>query len=270
MKFGSPFHRKSKSPGIPAAQRVQDLSRQGYSEPEIIRTLRTEGYAPADADTAMRTAVRQAALPGALRPREPAGYPPGPGPAPRPELAPQRDILPERPYEPAAPAPPRRDFPERLSEPQEFEEPVGPEYRPRDVGLPELPRPPAQRPQSEEEFLPPVQRKQGSGRDMEEIAEGLIEEKWTVFERDIEGLNETLKKVTSRLDTIEEAMRSFKGVKKSDVEHIRESVDSYKEHIAEISARIEAMERAVKDSLTPMMQTMRSLSDTVKSLKQKP
>ena len=50
---------------------------------------------------------------------------------------------------------------------------------------------------------------------------------------------------------------------------MKNNITAYKDSIADIAARMEAVERAMKDSLTPMMQSLRSLSDTIKALKEK-
>ncbi len=39
--------------------------------------------------------------------------------------------------------------------------------------------------------------------------------------------------------------------------------------MTEVIGRMESIERAMKDSLTPMMQTLRSLSDAIKMLKER-
>lgn len=94
-----------------------------------------------------------------------------------------------------------------------------------------------------------------------------MEEKWGMFEKEIDETNTKLEAIGKRVSSLETAIAEFKGVKKGDVESIKHSIDSYKESMGDVSERIEGMERAVKDSLTPMLQTMRSLSETMKSMK---
>ena len=237
--LGGGKHSKS-----PASERVISLSQQGYSEPEIIRSLRKEGYSPFEAETAMRTAVRDTALNRPYEANEPPKFPPS-------------------------------DFPEKEG-----------------LGLPEIPRPSTEstsdqyirggnrrfepprfesRPERssqlfpDEEELPQVGR--GSGPDMEEVAEGLFQEKWGTFEKEIDDISSRISAAEERIRSVEAAITEFKGVRKGDIEVIKQSIDSYKDSISEVSSRIEGMERALKDSLTPMMQSLRSLSETLRDMK---
>jgi archaellum component FlaC len=259
FRFSIPFgKKKSPSPPVPATERVQALSRQGYSDAEIIRTLRTEGYSPSEAESAMKEAVRAATVsqplqqPPAAQSREPSEgqAPPLPGAAEPPRPA-EKDFLAGGP----AGLPPLP------------EEKYGPSALPEIPGA-EAPAPPSI---EEQEFVPAVGKKteEESRREIEEITEGLIEEKWGVFEKELEAMGERLEKADKRLTYLETAIAEFKGVKKDDIEQIKAAIGSYKESINEISEKIEAMERAMKDSMTPMMQSLRSLADTLKALKTK-
>ncbi|HLD78548.1 MAG TPA: hypothetical protein VJB16_05975, partial [archaeon] len=42
--------------------RVMQLSQQGYSDPEIIRTLREEGFKPTEVDKALKQALKSTAF----------------------------------------------------------------------------------------------------------------------------------------------------------------------------------------------------------------
>ena len=250
-----PFLGKKEKPGkVPSSERVRALSAQGLSEPEIIRTLRTEGYSPSDVDKAMKEAIKTA-------------------------VAPRRE----------APAPARRfeeELPPMGPEPREPEElpppPGGDEFElaefPRGRFPEEEPaRAPAAawRPPGEE--LPPLPRIERPGAapagmsrsEIEEIVEGTLEERMRSFDIRLADMNSKVEGLTSRLSAIEANLGQIKGVKASEVEGLMTNIQAYKESIGELSGRIEAMEHAVKDSLTPMMQSLRSLSDTIKALKTK-
>jgi prefoldin subunit 5 len=266
MEMWTPFKKEGKMAGgsakPPASQRVSTLSGQGYSDPDIIRTMRTEGYSPSEVDSAMKSALRGAA----------AGAPDKNfySPIGRPE-----PVKPEFQPLPGERSPEPRPEPE----PRPPAGPPGPEeqYRgPQDLSLPSIPRPgePFQggEDEPEEEFLPPVSRRHddvGVRNDIEEVTEGIIDEKWNMFTRELDEVTKRLESLDKKISNLEVEIAEFKGVKKTDVEAIRGSIDSYKESISEISERMEAIERAVKDSLTPMMHSMRSLSDAVKALKGK-
>jgi chromosome segregation ATPase len=103
--------------------------------------------------------------------------------------------------------------------------------------------------------------------EMEEIAEQLVEDKWKAVEV-------RLKSVEAKFDGFEKRMAEFEGRLggvRADVEKkVSESedvIENYKSDVSEITAKIGSMETVMKDTLGPMMETMRSLSETVKVLK---
>jgi prefoldin subunit 5 len=73
--------------------------------------------------------------------------------------------------------------------------------------------------------------------------------------------------MAAKVSGLESTMGQLKGVKPTEVEEIKAGIETYRESMSELSERMEAMERAVKDSLTPMMQSLRSLSETIKVIK---
>lgn len=257
MKFTLRKNPSSPSRRMPAMERVSSLSQQGYSDTEIIRALRSEGYSPMEADMAMRQAVKSATTP--MRP--PSEWTPprrAESRAPWEEESP-RPMEAAQPSRPPSSQPPVRQRPPPRS-PYDSQQEQEWEREPDFPSMPEIPR------AEEEEFVPSVGKKPESGR-TEEMVEGMVQEKWGMFEREMDEMNDRLEKIERRLDSLESSMGEYKGVKKGDMEQIHESMQGYKENIAEISQRIEGMERAVKDSMTPMMQSLRSLSDTLKTMK---
>jgi septal ring factor EnvC (AmiA/AmiB activator) len=77
-----------------------------------------------------------------------------------------------------------------------------------------------------------------------------------------------LKDVKNRLSVMEQSVNRVDSEKKSNLNSIDDKIDTFRQGMTDVSSRMEAMEGAMKNSLTPMMQTMRSLSDAVKSLKE--
>lgn len=281
----------------PAFNRISDLSSQGFSEPEIIRQLRSEGYSPMEVDAAMKRSLREVAV----------GPQPGP-PARQYEQPAPRPVQPQpRQYAPAPPMPPasdrRRIFPEEGLRPVEGPRPP---FKSEDMrrmeetrvpGLPELGEPgdmdidmPEEAEGQEEgqddiedlripgigEDVPrpspgskPQKDRPGMRREMEELAESIVEEKADVFSREVDEVSDQVKRLESKLRVLEERFQKIEGEKKSEVDEIKQSITDYGESITEVSSRMESVERAMKDSLTPMMQTLRSLSDAIRDLKRK-
>ena len=290
--------KKRPGPAMPSpTDRVVTLSSQGLSEPEIIQTLRQEGYTPMQVDNAMREALRGAAsgTPSQPRPRQPA-Y------APAPEYS-----QPQREYGPPAYTPPaRRPAPMGMPEPPQYEElsredEDEPEFQPqrprpqvregppeppldfeefkrqnKELGFPDLPER-GQEPEDEE--VRPISRfpvrgsrmemRNDKRRAIEELTEGVVEEKWSDFKRRVDDMNDKFQQLSDRITALEQRLGQAQGERKSGVQEVEDKIDSYKQTMNEVESRMESVERAMKDSLTPMMETLRSLSDTIKSLKDK-
>lgn len=279
--------KKSKAPaGHPgASERVRELSAQGLSEAEILRSMRAEGYGPGEVDSAMKDVLRESvAGPPRQPPAQPPAQPPRRQPAPEygePPSAPSpRKPVPE--YGEAPPKPGSLEMaefpPGRFAPPEEPEEPAPPArgWRPPESAPPPpAPLPPSRSPEEEytgeEEFAPlpppPGARRGPSERgEMEEIAESIVDEKMRSLEGQISELSRRLDSLSSKVASIESMTGRGGG---TGMEEVKAGLESYKSSIGELSERTEAMERAIKDSLTPMMQSLRSLSETIKTLKEK-
>jgi prefoldin subunit 5 len=120
----------------------------------------------------------------------------------------------------------------------------------------------------------PRERPSGEGRQekrrmIEELTEGVVEEKWQDFRRRIDDMSSMFQQLNQRISIIEQKLGQAQGEKKSDLLEIEGKIDTYKQSIDQIQSRMESVEMAMKDSLTPMMQTLRSLSETIKALKEK-
>lgn len=104
---------------------------------------------------------------------------------------------------------------------------------------------------------------------LEELTEGVVEEKWTDFRKKVDDMNAMFHDLSQRISSLEQRLGMSQNEKRSDLIEIEGKIDTYKKSIDEVESRMESVERAMKDSLTPMMQTLRSLSDTIKTLKEK-
>ncbi len=257
--------------------RVMQLSQQGFSDPEIIRTLREEGYKPTEVDKALKIALKTTAF---------GGGPQFPGPvAPRrPSLSDELDeegpvrsdlALPDLPWQkqqrPIPPAPP--SF-EPLRPAPEAPAPVAeetPQLAPSPWAAPPArpaPRPAPRRPLPLNDDLEEVPTLPGrralpptAKRDsVAEVVEAVIEEKWDAMQGELESLEHRIKALEDHLQ--------IAGAPAADTHELQQKLDAAHQQTAELSAKMDAMERVLKDSLTPMMETMRSLTDALRELKQ--
>jgi prefoldin subunit 5 len=272
------------------------------SEPEIIREMRTEGYTPMEVDGAMKQALRRGAV-DAPQAGPPSGAQQYGAPAPEPSMpppqSPELSALPPPPTEAdrrrifaeGAPPPPMpgQDQPRppfKAEEMQRLE-------RSNQLGLPELPglggaggadMPPPEDTVLDEDFsVPgmdrpsqpnriPTQRPRSrveGKRQLEEMAEAIVEEKAELFRNEVDQVSEELRKLQTKIRVVEERFDQIDRKKKSELDEIKTSLSGYKESITDVSARMESVERAMKDSMSPMLQTLRSLSEAVKELKKK-
>jgi prefoldin subunit 5 len=270
MPFGKKKAAGPERAGAFPTQRVVELSSQGLSEPEIIRELKNEGYSPMEVDRAMKEALRDSTVRAATAPvREPPRFPPMPAqqerkrvfPEPmeprfdeQPEMAEQRHeaALPEIPGFEPRPRPPVPGFqrgPRQFLPPRDEEE---------TEEIPHLPVPGERR---------PITRQMERRRLVEEVSEAIIEEKWHDFRRELRDVNDKMGSLKKKMDYLEESLAKIQEKKGDDVEEIEAKIDTYKQSFSELSGRMEAMERAMKDSLTPMMQTLRALTEAIKDIK---
>ncbi|MBU0952966.1 MAG: hypothetical protein KKA90_00915 [Nanoarchaeota archaeon] len=278
------FLGKSKPKNLtPPTQRVSQLSGQGLSDPEIINTLRREGYSPKEVDMAMRTALKGAAggTPLRLPPKEQfatGGMSQQPGPE-TPAV-----MQPGGPYQPPQQQAPRNQLP-ALEDMDDVEAPL-----PGELDFPALPgtlqqspqhieqrqssRPPITEDNLDDIEPVPLQHRSRHANlkkesELAEMAEGVVEEKWDDFEDEVKNLRDDFTRLQEKVANLERAIENVKSGRGGESADITTRLDAYRESITEVNTRLEGMERAVKDSLTPMMQTMRSLSEAIKSMKDK-
>ncbi len=237
-----------KKPKVPATERVSALASQGLAEPDIIKKLKSEGYKPAEVESALTEAVKTAAAPSAPAGRTPEEAPPlGPPPFPE-EEAPSPLELPGMPPE---------------EEPEEMPEAPPAGWRPAGMEMEE----------KRMRALPPPRRMReeeggrAGRRDMEEIAEAVVEEKWKAFDKEVGDIHKKMEDFAIKISTIESAVNEIKTMKKTEVEELKTSMDTQRESIVDMTEKLEAMENALKNSLTPMMQSLRALTENVSGRK---
>ncbi len=249
-----PFGKKNPKPTMPANERVTSLTSQGFSEAEIIKMLREEGYSPFDIDHMMKQAVKTAAAPPFQQPYQRPGEMPPPPQQPRPMQ--QQRPMPGEPFRPL----PRQPYQE-----DEF---GFPDEKHAEPDLPQLPtfnfRPPQEfRPQEGVPGKKPTMERQ----QLEEITEAIVDEKWRNFEKEVNDMNSRMNQIMLRIDNIENMVNQLKGTEKNEIEEIKTNIGKYRENLVEMSSKMESIEKAVKDSMTPMLQTLRSMSDALRSMR---
>lgn len=282
--------------GIPT-QRVLSLSSQGMSEPEIIRTLQSEGYQPMAVDRAMKDAMRS----GAGQPPRPPGMMPPPH---APMAPPASRMAPQPAYPQGAsyghPVPPAPMAPSGMNQPfGGFEQPSFSKnkYAPTDWGedddLPDddldmqdvpkerrlgpaalfsdlddekipIPGVPERAPLRFMEAPLPKERderdrelKDRRRHEVEEMVEQIAEEKWQDMARRVHDVDERVENLSSEVRN--SPVRAAGGPAPEDVLALKNDISSIKQSIEETNARIDSLEEVVKGSLSPMIESIRKL-----------
>ena len=132
-----------------------------------------------------------------------------------------------------------------------------------DFAIPGMGEAPPPRPRSASRQRSHVEGK----RQLEEMAEAIVEEKAELFRAEVDQVVDELKRLQAKIRVIEERFDQIDSKKRSEINEIKTSIAGYKESMSDVSARMESVERAMKDSMSPMLQTLRSLSDAVAELK---
>lgn len=269
--------RKGSIPSRIPVGEVTVLSSRGLSEQEIIDTLRRQGYSLSEIDRATKEALRNVAAPSGP-PAPSRGFGPEPYGPPEPYERPpvRREI---RPLGPPVDMESELEEPEPLEPPQREEMPempTGKDFSERpsfrfkeeeDIGLP---------PEEPETIIPirqplpaPAMRGGIDRREIEELAETIVEEKWQGVSEKFRTLQNQFQQINNRITSIELDVKQLKSQKGGESVEVREKMDTYKQSISDLNSKIESMEKVLKNSLTPMLESMRSMSDTIKAMKGK-
>jgi len=289
------------SQGISEIEIIRKMEEEGYTPAEIDNSMKDALKSRVDSQSSReflppreRFASGGPAPPRAPEmtpePIEPALRPepvePAPAPAPMPpepiEERPPAPVAPAHPAPtetelalPPGPPPSPRTGAGAPQPPFTFEE-FGNMQRPAGAREPEKLGPGVYESEFDEEEDMPASELEGTRRskesrirETEEIVEAIVEEKWGMMKGELADIHGTIEGIDSRIGSLEQTMEQIRGEKKTEIKQIDEKIDTYKESISEMCGRMEAMETAIKNSLTPMMQSLRSLSETVKTIKKK-
>lgn len=272
--------------GIPAS-RVMQLSSQGMPETQIITTLKNEGYSPSEVDAAMRQAIRgtvggpsmsQGAPPAPQRDPAASGMPPEPqysqAPAPPGSRDPSQEQGPPPPPGMGVPPPINQD--DSMGPPPPNIANLGMPPLPGEPGFdPERDLEPAGPPGADQEPIPAFrehtsrrERTEDRRQAIEEMVEGIVDERWTQLSAELNTIRGEFANIQGKIEVLEKALQRTDKEKETGLVDMKDKFDTYRSSVGEISSRMGAVEDAMKNTMTPMMQTMRSLTDAVKDLKE--
>lgn len=205
------FSKKKRKDAIPLDE-LQDMSKKGLSDREIVKKLKKEGYSYDEIEKAMLSAVREGVeTPGGIgefgeRAEEPA---------------PQPDVLDFDPF--YQQKQPEMNFDAQIQE-------VNPEAI------------------------------------IEELIEGVIDEKWDKFNKKFKKYEDDLERIGTTIKQFEQKVEEVKNEPHSEEFKLRADVLS--NQIEELEARVGGLEKAFKQFLPSLSQNIENLSRIIHELKE--
>jgi len=222
------FFRKKKEEKMPSlgkgfipTDRVREMSSKGFSEPEIIDTLRKERFSAEEIDKGLTEALK-------------AG------------------VTEARPEERVPTFPPR---PEEKIEAKH--------------GLPtleEIKLPKAQVPAVPETALP---EEYYEAYPTEEYVDYLVKERMRLIDERIKEFSSRYNELERKIAEIHSklSLLTRRGEAPGNQELVLTKMDAFKETVDEVSVRVSGLERAFKETLPALIESVRALSDVVQRLK---
>jgi len=98
--------------------------------------------------------------------------------------------------------------------------------------------------------------------------EDVVSENMKGFKSSVDSMDSSISGIAKKLAAIEEKFSKMQqATKPADVERLDDKIRMYTQSVEDIHSRMGTVEKALKDGMTPMMETMKILTDTVKSMK---
>lgn len=102
---------------------------------------------------------------------------------------------------------------------------------------------------------------------IEELVEGVVNEKWEVFEKELRNIKYDQEKMMRELEEMRKAIYRLSEERKNPA--VERKIIELEKKFENMDARISGLEKAFKQFLPSLIQNVRTLSDLVKKLKEK-
>lgn len=227
------FHKKQEAKTIPAEE-INAMTKRGMSDKDIIKALKAKGYSYSDIEKAMLSAVKSG-----VSEEKPARKAP-----PVQEQEQQQDF--------------GYDFGEEISN-ESFES----------MGTEDIFAGQEQQPQFEEvqQFQDLPQFSTGQQQPVEELVEGIVEEKWQHFQDELARVEEGLERLRADMKVFEERIDVVR--KESPSNELEARLGELSDHLDDLDARVGGLERAFKQMLPSLTRNIESLSAMINEMKSK-
>ncbi len=84
----------------------------------------------------------------------------------------------------------------------------------------------------------------------------------------VAAMNSSVSAITSKLATIEEKMAKMQTGRDPGNERIEDKIRMYSQSVADMQSRMQTVEKAIREGMTPMVESLNILTQTVKTLKE--
>lgn len=255
--FGKKKAEESKGRGYVPTDRVRELTGKGFSELDAIDVLRREGFSPDEIDKALTEVVKEGVVGGG---RGAGGFGTGGfvGPSMQATQSPQdfdQAYRSSRQQRPTPSFPPRKE----TSEEKREEEPVLrlptiEELQPHKGNMPSMP----------ETSLP---EEYYQGYPTEEYVDYAVQERTQDIIEQLNMLAIRNRDLENRIKEMNERVRELGKGRATEQQRVLTSVESLKESINDVNIRMSSLEKAFKETLPALIESVRALSDLVQRLK---
>ena len=88
------------------------------------------------------------------------------------------------------------------------------------------------------------------------------------FASSVAAMNSSVSTITGKLATIEEKMEKLQTGRDPATERIEDKIRMYSQSVADMHSRMQTVEKAIREGMTPMVESLNILTQTVKTLKE--
>lgn len=256
-----PFGKKKKEEaakgrGYVPSDRIRELMGRGFSEIDTIDVLRREGFSPDEIDQGLEQVIKEGAVG-----------------RPAPSMGPQTpaDIL-------ATDRTQGSDF-FSLGQAYEQSQAPTPTFPPRKAAA-------AAEPSGEKFRLPTIEELSGrtktedlavpetslpneyyEGYPTEEYIDYVIQEHMSEVNQRIDGFAVRNKELENRIIELNERLKEASKVRSGEQQQIISKIDSFAETVNDVNMRTASLEKAFKETLPALIESVRALSDLVQMMK---
>ncbi len=114
--------------------------------------------------------------------------------------------------------------------------------------------------------LPVALNSSPSTTEIEEVVEAVVEEKWKQLEYKIDAIEKRFDSVNERLHDVDLQIRTIKESGTTASGGIEGKLDQYHDNLDQIDARIGSIEKAFKETLPSMIDSVRAVNDSLQKI----